>query len=680
MFYLFDFSIHNLLQDMADTLRLPVTFVVIEFIGTFAFAISGVRLSSTKQFDIFGAWIVGMATAIGGGTIRDLMLGVNPFWMTNSSYFVCCALAVLAVGMFGKYIIHHNYTWFIFDTIGLALFNVIGIEKTLALGHPFWVAITMGAVTGAGGGIIRDVLMNDVPLIFRSEIYALACVAGGLAYVVCLHMGLSVEISAMLSAFGVILIRILAVKFHWQLPVLKGEETEPSHPSPKVRESSPLKGENSGKEASPLREGMEGAESAQEESLSSILRSVIFAVFILQSSLFALHAQTQQIFDRNVRTLTLTVDDDPTLPPYIAFRSRQHIDIEWDEMSHNYKRYRYHIDHCNWDWQPTDGIFESDFLEGLNDQLIEDYEKSFNTTQIYTHYRLRVPSRELRLRLSGNYRVRIYEEDEEDNPVLEARFCIYEKETGIVASLSSNTDIDFNDKHQQMTLSVGFGALQVFDPQRELKVVVMQNRRWDSRVEGLVPNVRKPNGIEFTHNRQLVFPGGNEYHRFEILDVHRTATGVDRIEWFEPYYHATLFPATIDHAYSYVEDQNGVFVLRSADDYDDATTAEYVVVHFFLSTPRLDGGDVYVSGNWTGQTFNPDCRMEYDELRQEYHADLLLKQGYYSYEFLQQDGLTRRAMGSFFETENEYQVLVYYRQQGARFDRLTGYSIMHNAR
>ena len=152
------------LQDMGDTLRLPVTFVIIEFIGTFAFAISGVRLSSTKHFDIFGAWIVGMATAIGGGTIRDLMLGVNPFWMTNGSYFVCCALAVLAVGMFGKYIIHHNYTWFIFDTIGLALFNVVGLEKALTFGHPYWVAITMGAVTGAGGGIIRDVLMNDVPL------------------------------------------------------------------------------------------------------------------------------------------------------------------------------------------------------------------------------------------------------------------------------------------------------------------------------------------------------------------------------------------------------------------------------------------------------------------------------------------------------------------------------------
>ena len=637
------------LQDMGDTLRLPVMFVIIEFIGTFAFAISGVRLSSTKRFDIFGAWIVGMATAIGGGTIRDLMLGVNPFWMTNGSYFVCCAFAVLAVSMFGKYIIHHNYTWFIFDTIGLALFNVVGLEKALSFGHPYWVAVTMGAVTGAGGGIIRDVLMNDVPLIFRSEIYALACVAGGLAYVACLELGLSVEISALLSAFSVILIRILAVKFHWQLPVLKGEEASPN----------PSKGGG------------------------NILRSILFVFFVFHASLFTLHAQTQQIFDENVRTLTLTVDNDPTLPPFMPLGGRQHIDIEWDEMSHNYKRYVYHIDHCDWDWEPTDGIFESDFLEGLNDQLIEDFEKSFNTTQIYTHYWLRIPNRELQLRLSGNYRVRIYEEDDdrdEDPPVLEARFCIFEKEAGILAQLSSNTDIDFNRAHQQMTLSVGFGTLPVFDPQRELKVVVVQNRRWASRVEGLVPNVRKANGIEFTHNRQLIFPGGSEYHRFEILDVHRTAVGVDKIDWFEPYYHATLFSTQPQHAYTYIEDQNGAYVLRSADDYDDATTAEYVIVHFFLKSPRLPGGDVYVSGWWTGQTFNPDCRMEYDDMRKEYHAAILLKQGYYSYEYLQKDGLTARAMGSFFETENEYQVLVYYRGQGARYDRLAGFSLMHNSR
>ena len=223
------------LQDMGDTLRLPVTFVIIEFIGTFAFAISGVRLSSTKHFDIFGAWIVGMATAIGGGTIRDLMLGVNPFWMTNGSYFVCCALAVLAVGMFGKYIIHHNYTWFIFDTIGLAVFTVSGTAKTLALGWPWWTAVMMGTMTGAAGGVVRDILIGEVPLIFRKEIYASACIIGSLVYIIITSMfgnvvGRMGQIGGMetgatiIAGAVVIAVRLIAVKYQISLPHLHGED------------------------------------------------------------------------------------------------------------------------------------------------------------------------------------------------------------------------------------------------------------------------------------------------------------------------------------------------------------------------------------------------------------------------------------------------------------------------
>lgn len=214
----------DILQEMGTTLRLPVSFVVIEFVGTFAFALSGIRLASAKHFDVFGAWIVGMATAIGGGTIRDLMLGVNPFWMTNSIYFICCGIAVFFVMAYGKYLIRQKNTLFIFDTIGLALFNVIGIEKTLNMGFPYWTAITMGTITGAAGGVIRDVFINEVPLIFRKEIYALACVAGGLMYILGIRWGMSVEVNALLSSFMVIVIRVLAVKYHWVLPRLKGEE------------------------------------------------------------------------------------------------------------------------------------------------------------------------------------------------------------------------------------------------------------------------------------------------------------------------------------------------------------------------------------------------------------------------------------------------------------------------
>lgn len=208
---------------LATTLRIPSSFLIIEFIGTFAFALSGIRLASAKQFDVFGAWIVGMATAIGGGTLRDIMLGVNPFWMMNEIYFIWCAIAVLFVHVFSKYLVKQENTWFIFDTIGLALFNVVGIEKTLQMGFPLWTAITMGSVTGAAGGVIRDVLINEVPLIFRKEIYALACVAGGVVYSVLHTMGFDPSTNALLSSVVVIVVRCLAVKFHWHLPIVRGE-------------------------------------------------------------------------------------------------------------------------------------------------------------------------------------------------------------------------------------------------------------------------------------------------------------------------------------------------------------------------------------------------------------------------------------------------------------------------
>lgn len=218
---------YELLQQFAAALRIPTSFVVIEFVGTMAFAISGIRLASAKRFDLFGALIVGMATAIGGGTLRDLMLGVTPFWLTNSIYIICCAISLVWVMVFGKKLIHQKNTLFIFDTIGLALFNVIGIEKTLQMGFPFWTAIVMGSVTGAAGGVIRDILINEVPLIFRKEIYAVACIMGGVVYITCYALfGLSAELNALFSSITVIVIRVLAVKFHWHLPVLKGEEDE----------------------------------------------------------------------------------------------------------------------------------------------------------------------------------------------------------------------------------------------------------------------------------------------------------------------------------------------------------------------------------------------------------------------------------------------------------------------
>lgn len=198
-----------------------ITFVdVIDYLGTFAFAISGIRLASAKQFDWFGAFIVGLATAVGGGTIRDVMLDRSPFWMTQWIYFAITGFALLLFVLMHRQINRISNTIFLFDTIGLGLFTVVGIQRTLDAGFPLWTACAMGMLTGAAGGVLRDILINEVPLIFRRDIYALACFAGGVFYVIGFYEGLPTEACAIGCAMAVIIIRLLAVMFHWQLPLL----------------------------------------------------------------------------------------------------------------------------------------------------------------------------------------------------------------------------------------------------------------------------------------------------------------------------------------------------------------------------------------------------------------------------------------------------------------------------
>ena len=196
----------------------------IEFVGTFAFAISGIRHAAAKNFDWFGGFVCGIAVAIGGGTIRDVMIGVTPFWMTSSIYIICTVLAQLFVIVFSKFLKRLDNTWFVFDTLGLALFTIAGIQKSLAYDFPFWVAIIMGCMTGSAGGVIRDVLLNNVPIIFQKEIYAMASIIGGIVYWVLISVGVDVSITVVSSFLVVCVIRFLAVRYHLSLPRLRLEE------------------------------------------------------------------------------------------------------------------------------------------------------------------------------------------------------------------------------------------------------------------------------------------------------------------------------------------------------------------------------------------------------------------------------------------------------------------------
>jgi Predicted membrane protein len=195
---------------------------IIEVLGTIAFAISGIRLAAAKKFDWFGAYIVGLVTAIGGGTLRDLLLGIPVFWMQSPMYLAVTFLSLMTVIVFRKALVKGMRTLFLFDAIGLALFVVVGIEKSYAAGFPAWVAVVMGIITGSFGGVTRDILINDEPLFFRKDIYATACLAGGLVYWLVQQLpGANPIVPQISCAATVIGLRVLAVHYHWSLPILK---------------------------------------------------------------------------------------------------------------------------------------------------------------------------------------------------------------------------------------------------------------------------------------------------------------------------------------------------------------------------------------------------------------------------------------------------------------------------
>ncbi len=208
-----------------DTPSISQTFMhVLEFVGTFAFAISGIRQAAQRHFDWFGALVAGIAVAIGGGTLRDLMLGVTPFWMTNALYLVTAIVALIFVLLFNRHIKYLDNTWLLFDTLGLALFAIVGIQKTLICGYSFWVAIVMGCITGTAGGILRDLLVDTVPIILRKDFYAMTCIIGGLLYWVLSLFGVGTEITSAVTFVFICFLRFLAIRFHLRLPTMKDEE------------------------------------------------------------------------------------------------------------------------------------------------------------------------------------------------------------------------------------------------------------------------------------------------------------------------------------------------------------------------------------------------------------------------------------------------------------------------
>lgn len=407
------------------------------------------------------------------------------------------------------------------------------------------------------------------------------------------------------------------------------------------------------------------------------MKHVIALLYVLFALASSTKAQRNEILAPNIASLQVIANNDWMSLPVITLDNGEYVTIGFDELSHVVHRYCYKIEHCEADWTTSEELFESDFVNGFaTGNTIDDAEQSINTNTLYTHYAFTLPNDKCAPRLSGNYRVTVYDENNDSQPVLTACFMIVEPGMKVGLSVTSNTDIDINHSHQQVSMSVDYGGLRVTDPATQIRTVILQNERWDNAVVNAKPQYVRSDGLMWDHNRDLIFPAGNEYRKFEMLDVTHTTMGLESIKWDGQQYHAWVWPDEPRPSYVYDEDANGAFVIRNSDNEEINTTSDYAIVHFRLRSPRL-GNDIYLNGNWTNDRFLPAYRMEWNAEKQQYEGAVPLKQGYYSYQYLQMtsDGTLQPipSEGSFYQTENKYQALIYYRGQGQRTDRLVGY-------
>ena len=391
-------------------------------------------------------------------------------------------------------------------------------------------------------------------------------------------------------------------------------------------------------------------------------------------------AQRNMSFSERIRTVESVVNGDRQKPAVISLNGNDVVTVSFDDMTHDYVRYVYKLEHCDKEWNVSDGLFESDYMTGTNlDKPIEDYVQSMNTSNLYTHYKINFPNQNVELLLSGNYKVSIYDEEDLDNPVACACFSVADKKIGIAATVSTNTDIDYNKAHQQIELALNLNKVELRDPAREVYVRILQNKRYDNAVSNPAPTFVSDREMKWQHCKELIFPAGNEFRKFEILDVHQPTLGVEKIRWFAPFYHAFLYPGKPFENYIYNKEVNGSYVIRNRNDVDCDTESEYVIVHFALEADKKNNnGEYYVCGQWNSYVFSPENKMKYDSQNGVYDASILLKQGYYNYSYLfvpkgEKKGLTSESEGDFFQTENEYTVYVYAHLQGERYDRLLGY-------
>lgn len=412
------------------------------------------------------------------------------------------------------------------------------------------------------------------------------------------------------------------------------------------------------------------------------IRKVLIILSCILCSLFV-NAQLYktQALSNQIHTIQINANGNWLDYPIINLNSSDYIQLNFDRIADNSNaRLRYKLIHCNADWSPS-SLSDIQFLNGFNDNLLDDYAISVNTRVNYTNFLLDIPNNDVSLKLSGNYTVLVYEEDNPNKILLTACFSVVDTQVSVSAQVSGKTDIDVNREHQQISFSLDCNNIRLFNPRQEIKVYVRQNNRLDNEKRLIEPTFIQGSKLVYENNRSLIFEAGNEYRRFESISYRYNGLNIEQTNFKNPYYYTYLIPtrSRANSIYSYDQDQNGRFMIRNGEvNLEDADTeADYFYTTFTLQKDEPLLENIYINGAFTNNTFSDRYLMSYDHEKRAYFLTLLLKQGAYNYQFLTKKGATyspAQIEGNYFETENEYTIYIYHRAPGQRYDSLINFS------
>ncbi|WP_338871076.1 DUF5103 domain-containing protein [Spirosoma sp. SC4-14] len=415
---------------------------------------------------------------------------------------------------------------------------------------------------------------------------------------------------------------------------------------------------------------------------------VMMLAWMLATSLSAQQLQTiDQAYDPKLQTILLyplvgTSLTDPSLtlnPPVISLDEQIPLQLEFDDLTANYRSFRARLVHCNADWQRS-VLNDIEFTYEYNDNPITDYQVSLNTKIPYYHYRFTVP----RVKLPGNYVLVVYDERNRNNIAFTRRFCTYQNKITVAAGIRFSSDPSRQFSDQQIDLSISYKGYQVISPQDDFKVVIRQNYRDDRVLRGLKPTsvqafdqVLQYRLIDLSNN----MPGGNEFRFFDTRTVLSRANYIDRIDRNADHNvaYVQVDKPRSQGAYIQSDDFNGMFVIDQRETGNGQTNADYIETVFTLKIPELPGVDVYVNGAFNFWHLNDRNRMTYDAILEAYRASIFLKQGVYNYDYAIQTTTDPPKVdesyieGNYSSTENDYEVFVYHRPPAARADQLIAY-------